>query len=112
MHPLENLKANVNDLESQRDAFRVVLEDHLDEFKKRNLRAMDIADHAAVRCRGDFYALLTEHDIEQDLFWLTMRLNEYRSPDEFNGDRTAFVLVDRNLYDELLGKFKSREITV
>ena len=110
--PVLKMAQSIYDSDSQQDAFKQILEDHLPLFKAEEGTVYEITGEQAYRCSGDFYALLGELGISPDLHWLTLRYNGFSSPEEFDGEVKAIVEPNKGLFQGLLQKYKSRERNV
>lgn len=89
--------------------FKQMLEDHLASFISRSSSVIEIDNSERVRCRGDFYALLTEKAVNRRLFYLTLRINGYADPVEYKGELSEIVIPDQALFESLLQKYKIRK---
>ena len=73
------------------DAFRKVIEDHLQEIRSKGTGEIKVPSARQVeKYRGDFYGLLLEWNVNKDLLWITTRVNGLYSSSDYNGD-TPFV---------------------
>lgn len=89
-------------------AFKQMLEDHLSTFMVRSTDILELTPGQVVRCRGDFYAILTENSIDRKLFFITMRINGYHSPTDYEGTKNTITIANRQLFETLLQKYKIR----
>lgn len=73
--------------------FMLVLERNLPQLKDTAIQ-QTITMFTAKRYEGDFYGLCLEMGIGHDLVYLTMRLNNLRSLDDYDGNTTQIATVD------------------
>lgn len=62
--------------------------------KKYNLLTIDAMD--AYQFEGDLFSLLAKHNIPAFYHWITMRLNDFYSPTEFNESHRLLLIPDMN----------------
>ena len=56
---------------------------------------------------GDFYGLLSELEVQKDLFWFILIINNLYSPQDFNGDIKTIYQVNRPALISLLDRYLS-----
>lgn len=84
------------------DGFRNVIEDHLSILKNlSNTQTVTIDPHKAYRYEGDFFSLLADYNVTQQLHWVTMRMNDLKSPIDFNGKIDSILVPDYAVIEQL-----------
>ena len=72
--------------------FKRILEQHRAFLLTTSLTTRQIEPKLDVRHRYDFYGLCNALNINADLWWITMRLNDFKNPMDYKGG-LAFILV-------------------
>ena len=88
--------------------FKSMLEDHLGYIRATKLRTIEPTDEENLRAEGDFLSILQDRKIDPDLYWITMRLNDLRSPYEYKGNFTIIYLPEKSVILNLLQRFKTK----
>jgi len=86
--------------------FRQLIEDHI--FALRSDTTTQIVTLKAQdenKYIGDFYGLLLTYNITQDMFWITMRVNNLHSPTDYSGDLKYILKPSRSIIVGLLTTF-------
>lgn len=89
--------------------FRNAIEPCLPVLKKKgsDLRSIQIVPALADNYDGDFYGLLTELKIAPHMHWITMRLNDMRSPQEYTSAMTSFITMSAKEMGVLLQMWRT-----
>lgn len=75
--------------------FHIVLESHMTYLKMLpGTRMMMIEPQVAYRNEGDFNGVLDELRVPKQHHWLTMRMNDLRSPNDFTADMQSIIVPD------------------
>lgn len=107
---VSNLQQSLGNSDYHSTAFRNVLEDHLYYLRADgSVRMIDVSPHIQSKYRGDFYGMLTELDIRSHLHWITMRVNGFHSPLEWDKEDGYLLIPDENAMDGLLQRFQNSE---
>ncbi len=75
-------------------------------------KAVELSGAQEVRHRGDFFALLNELLISQELHWIIMRLNGLNSPMEYQGNLEVILIPDNSFLELILRRFMNRRTYV
>ena len=66
-------------------SFRRMIEDHLDYLRNhKGTEILGIRPDVAWRFHGDLWGVLLHYEFRRDMFWVTMRVSGYMSPEEFD----------------------------
>lgn len=89
---------SIKDLETRVESayyteeFMKFIEDNISYFSgAEDLEVREFVPAKSYKHEGDFYGLCNYLNIPPHLHYLTMRLNGYKNPIEFAGDRNAIV---------------------
>lgn len=86
--------------------FRTCIEDHLDWLRSHSEnKAVVPTDNLGVKNFGDFYGLLIDLDVPSKYHWVTMRMNDYESPFDYNGNYNSVIIPNFRVIENLLNKF-------
>jgi len=107
--PIHSLQQNNGNPEYYSTEFKQLLEDHLPNIKTRYMRTFVPTEEQNMRAEGDFYGLLTEHNIPMDLHWVTMRINGLTSPTDYEGNLATVFIPDASVISGLLQKFRAKK---
>lgn len=101
----KNIAANVKDPGPTRffsSSFRRTLMDHIDIIKSAvSTQPMVYDANAAYHCKGDLYLLFRTIQLAPKYWWITMKVNGYNSPEEFDGEYVNMILPDISYIDNL-----------
>jgi hypothetical protein len=75
--------------------------------KKFNIYQIDNLD--SYKYEGDFFTLLSKIGIPYQFHWITLRINNYYSPSEFNGDNKFILIPDLKFLINFFNNNKKRE---
>ncbi len=59
------------------------------------------------RYQGDFYGMLTASRIAPKYHWITMRVNDISSPDQYDGTQLDFILPDFSIVESQMVMYKT-----
>lgn len=106
-HPVNEFILRPKDELVETKIFRQMVEDHLDIIREKSSSFEVPTDSMNLRCRYDYYALLNELGVRPDVQWVTMRMNGYRSPEEFLGDAEVVLLPDTQHLNGLMKRLRT-----
>lgn len=103
MQPISKLaKVSKDNISAQR-RFRKILTDHLSTFVQRSDARLVTPEQAQSNTHS-FYALLFELNIPYELHWLTLRINKYNDPLDYDG-RELILVPDQELFNSLKNRY-------
>lgn len=86
--------------------FRNLIENHLTYLRNNFNSIVQLDPKKEQIFTGDFYNLLHyTQNVEQDLYWVIMRINGLNSPLEYSGNLGTLILPYRNIIEDLLNKY-------
>lgn len=93
--------------------FRGVLEDHLSYLRAlTSTTRLAVPPGEAYRFEFDLYGFLAKYGVPVQLHWVTMRMNNYTSPEEFTGEVSELLIPDHTVVDRIRQSHQtSRRIT-
>ena len=90
--------------------FRNLIEDHIQYLQTSPYtRSIALKGMDEYRFTGDFYALLQVNNIDQDMWWVVMRINNLHSPIDYAGDLKSILVPDRDRVLAILQKYMNTE---
>ena len=108
---LSKLQIDTGDTNYYSPGFRQVIEDHLSWLQKSSsTNQITLSPQAEYKYIGDFYSLLQNIDVNQDMYWITMRLNGLHSPLDYTGDLITILIPARYEVQKLLARFLTTTI--
>lgn len=79
-------------------AFMSVLEDHMTYLRNNaSTNILSIDPMNAYKYEFDLFGLLLLHNVPKHLHWVTMRVNNYSSPNDFDRTRLTLLVPDGNI---------------
>lgn len=82
--------------------FHTILKDHLLKIQKSiGTQPMVIDPNVAFHGKGDLYLVFKQMSLPPKYWWITMVLNNISSPEQYDGERTSFLLPDQEYIDDL-----------
>lgn len=104
---ISGLQINTGQYNVYSVGFRNLIENHL-IYLQNNVStinyALDPQDEYV--CIGDFYKLLNLLNINQDLFYIVLRMNNLHSPIDYSGNLGILLIPSRNLiFNSLLNRY-------
>ncbi len=83
-------------------SFQRMLRDHLVRIRESvGTQPMVLTTNIAHHCKGDLYMVFRQMGLSPKYWWITMVINNYSSPEQYDGERTNFILPDIEYIDEL-----------
>lgn len=74
------------------------IEDHIDFLRKSTrTQIRDVREELAHSFRGDLLSLLTELNVPPYLHWVVMRVNQFKTPEEYQGELSLLVPDQREI---------------
>jgi hypothetical protein len=99
---LSDLLVQVGDDAYYSDNFRNAIEDNLDGLINDSTTASrTVTPDVALANQFDFYGLLTQMGIPMAYQWTTMRMNGYRSPADYLGDKLSILVPSTTRVDNV-----------
>ena len=93
--------------------FRNNIENHLEYLRTSGKSSLlTIEPYKLVKYTGDFYGLLNTLQINQDIHWIVMRVNDMVNPIEFDEQMTEILVPDDSELRLLLGRFLNTSTTI
>jgi len=106
MLSLSKLKIPHNDPNYYTDGFRNLIENHLLYLRNHvTTRLIKVDSWLEYKYKGDFYGLLLDLKINQDLHWITMRVNHLHSPIEYTPYISQLLEPTTVTVNELLSRY-------
>lgn len=104
--PLALLQIPVGNVNCYSPGFRNLIENHL-IFLRNRTSTINTPIEAIVenKYKGDFYQLLLYLGIDQDLFWITLRLNNLHNPLDYSGNLGTILIPADSTIKDLLAIF-------
>ena len=85
------------------DSFRNLIENHLHALRNdKSTLLTSLTVHDEDVFIGDFYGLLQKININQDMFWIIMRINNLHSPLDYTGTFGSILIPSANTITILL----------
>lgn len=99
---------------SNSEDFRRMITHYIPLLGRTDMGARIIAvdDATAYRNQGKFYKLLASQNsviIRNDMYWITMRVNGYDCPEDYDGVKTTFIMPDQRLYDSIVHTYAANQ---
>lgn len=89
--------------------FIQVIEDNLNIIRTNpNNRVVFIRGNVLQRNMYDLYTLMRDLNIPAEYHYVTMRINGYESPSDFDSTKDHILTVDRDIIDELMSVYRTR----
>jgi len=89
--------------------FLFMLDTHLDYLRKTgNVIRVHILDRQNYKYIGDLFGLLNEININKEFHYIVMRLNNYLSSSDFNGDISELLIPDFNEVNVLKNIYQTK----
>lgn len=83
--------------------FRNLIENHIGVIKAHQTTTYrPLTGHIEIVWRGDFYGLLQAIGVPQDLFWITLRVNDLHSSIDYSGDKQVILIPSLEYIKNLL----------
>ena len=102
MADIDNLMLTDGSDEFYDERFRNCIEDHLSYLKEpANVNQLTFDNGIAYKYENDFIGLLLYLKIPKERHWLTMRINGYTSPIQYNGDVNFVNIPNDNAIETL-----------
>lgn len=75
------------------EEFAVLLESHLTYLKNlSSVVVRTVTAQQGAKFRGDFYGLLKSMQVQENLHYLTLRINNLFSPEDYQGDQLNILI--------------------
>jgi ABC-type phosphate transport system auxiliary subunit len=89
--------------------FRNLIENHLPQIRTYpNTKILPLEPKKEQIFTGNFYGLLYNIDfVQQDMFWITMRVNDLLSPLDYSGNLNYVIIPSRGDIELLLQRYKN-----
>lgn len=105
-YSLINLQIEYGDPYIYSVGFRNLIENHLNVLRDHNTTTMlPLSSHIEQVWQGDLYGLLNVYGIPQDLFWITMRLNNLHSTTDYNGELGIIYIPSIDHIEKILSTY-------
>jgi hypothetical protein len=83
--------------------FRQLIEDHLQFLRNHdNTEVVDINPQSAYKGEGDLVSVLQDYQVEPQMHWIIMRVNDYTSPMQYRADHLSLLVPSQGVIDGLL----------
>lgn len=90
------------------EQLRHVFEDHLDYFiKHEETEQLTIDPHQAYKYEGDMYGLFLALSIPREYYWITMRMNGFSTPTDFDGESRSLLIPPRNAVRSVVQTYRT-----
>lgn len=91
-------------------SFHRNLLDHLELIKRSvSTQPLLIEGDVAYHSKGDLYQVFRQIGLSPKYWWITMVINNITSPEQYDGERTSFILPDLSYIDELYLIYSTKE---
>ena len=88
--------------------FHTMLRDHLINIRQSVCTQPMVFDaNVAHHAKGDLYMAFRQSGLSPKYWWITMIINNITSPEQYDGERTNFVLPDIDYIDDLYRMFNT-----
>lgn len=88
--------------------FMYTVDSHLDYLKVAgNIVFRDIPDDSLDNYIGDYFAILTDMNIETKYHRIIMRVNGYMSPADYDGSPGRVMVPDKSIIDRILSVYNT-----
>ena len=101
MLSIEKLETLALENEFVEKSFLNILEDHMFLLKNSNVRLLTIKENEGYKYEGDFYGLLTFMNVPSKYHYVTMRVNDLETPNDYPGF-TQILIPDYNIVETLM----------
>ena len=92
------------------DAFRNVIEEHLEVIKVSDTtNKKEITHYLSYKYENNLFGLLMELEFSKYMHWPIMRINNYHSPIEFKKNTTFLYIPSISFLEQLLKIHNSKE---
>lgn len=82
--------------------FQIMLRDHLLRIRTSvGTQPMIVDTNVAYHAKGDLNMVFRQMGLSPKYWWITMILNNISSPEQYDGERTNFILPDMEYIDDL-----------
>ena len=84
------------------EKFRAILEDHIAFLKSNvNTKTVRVVGVDAIKYRGDLNGYLTLIKVPHHHHWITMRLNDFTNPNQFDETIQILYIPDQSLLEKI-----------
>lgn len=110
---ISRLQQPTNETNFLSAGFRNNIENHLDFLRNSGKTRLETVELIKlVKFKGDFYGYLNSLQINQDIHWIIMRVNEMHNPNEFDELTPQILLPDISELKFLLGRYLNTATTI
>lgn len=93
--------------------FRNVIENHIEYLQEiATSTVVSVELNSMIKYQGDFYGYLNSINVNQDIHWIVMRVNEMHNPIEFGEKFPQVLIPDRKELDYLLGRYLNVDTSI
>ena len=104
--PIQRLQIDIGETHLFSMGFRNLIENHL-PFLRSHTSTIEknISPHSGYTWVGDYYGLLLSLDIPHDLLWITLRMNGYTSPGDYDGNNLVVLVPSQAQISKMLTRY-------
>jgi hypothetical protein len=93
------------------DGFRQVLEDHMTYLRQhQSTQLMSVSPQAAWENDQDLFGFLQVVNLQPQLHWVTMRMNNFSSPTEFGTSVTQLLIPSSVVLEQLRSAYMTSNV--
>jgi hypothetical protein len=108
---IDNLMADDGSVDYYDRDFRNTLEAHMSYLKGLDTTySVSVTEHQGVVYRGDLYGLLNELNIPLYCHWVIMRLNDFKSANEFNENYISILIPSESELESIRQSWKASQV--
>lgn len=89
--------------------FRILIEDAIVELRRTANNTFQPTAQEQAMFTGDFYGLLQRHNVENNLLWITMRVNGLDCTTDYAGEDIIVLIPDRTKLDMYMDVFQTQK---
>ena len=106
MFSISTLQVRVSKAAITSSGFRNLIEDHILFLRShRTIMLIPVDQQLVYKFTGDFYGLLNALKINPDIWWVTLRINNFKSTLDYSGDLQNIYIIPEEIIYEMLTKY-------
>lgn len=105
---INNLIIKSEDPNMFTDEIRSIMEDHMTYLRHHESTQPIVVDPVdAYKFEFDLFALFNRYHVPYDLWWVTMRVNDYTAPTDYRGDILVFYVPSKDVISRIIQAHRS-----
>jgi hypothetical protein len=90
--------------------FRQVLEDHMTYLRQHQAQLVQVTPQAAWENDQDLFGFLQVINLPPQYHWVTMRMNNFTSPNEFGQETSLLLVPSANVLEQLRSAYMTSSV--